>query len=121
MRPLGFLTGKRGRRGRLPPAAQVKAAEALFAPRQQQITPEERPGTAREAPGTKRDGTAPPAVQTLAATSVGAQPAAQRPSALPGSLAGGVCRGCGCTDDRACPGGCWWVETDLCSSCKGAA
>ena len=107
MRPLGFLTGKRGRRGRLPPAAQVKAAEALFAPRQQQITPEERPGTAREAPGTKRDGTA--------------QPAAQRPSALPGSLAGGVCRGCGCTDDRACPGGCWWVEPDLCSSCKGAA
>jgi hypothetical protein len=28
-----------------------------------------------------------------------------------------ACRVCGCTDDRACPGGCWWVEADLCSSC----
>ena len=28
-----------------------------------------------------------------------------------------ACRVCGCTDDRACPGGCWWVDTDLCSSC----
>jgi hypothetical protein len=27
------------------------------------------------------------------------------------------CRVCGCTDDRACPGGCYWVEADLCSSC----
>ena len=27
------------------------------------------------------------------------------------------CRVCGCTDDRACPGGCHWVEEDLCSSC----
>ena len=27
------------------------------------------------------------------------------------------CRKCGCTDDRACPGGCWWVAEDLCSSC----
>jgi hypothetical protein len=33
--------------------------------------------------------------------------------------AGGVraCRKCGCTDARACPGGCWWVEYDLCSAC----
>lgn len=31
----------------------------------------------------------------------------------------GVCRVCGCTDDRACPGGCHWVEPDLCSSCEG--
>jgi len=29
----------------------------------------------------------------------------------------GVCRVCGCTDAIACPGGCYWVETDLCSSC----
>lgn len=29
------------------------------------------------------------------------------------------CRVCGCTDDCACPGGCWWVEDDLCSSCVG--
>lgn len=27
------------------------------------------------------------------------------------------CRVCGCTDALACPGGCWWVEPDLCSSC----
>jgi hypothetical protein len=27
------------------------------------------------------------------------------------------CRGCGCTDDQACPGGCSWVEDDLCSAC----
>lgn len=33
-----------------------------------------------------------------------------------------ACRECGCTDERACPGGCWWVPDDqhggyLCSSC----
>lgn len=28
-----------------------------------------------------------------------------------------ACRGCGCTDHAACPGGCWWVEPYLCSSC----
>ena len=28
-----------------------------------------------------------------------------------------ACRTCGCTDDRACAGGCSWVEADLCSSC----
>ena len=28
-----------------------------------------------------------------------------------------VCRVCGCTDDHACPGGCYWVEEDLCSAC----
>lgn len=27
------------------------------------------------------------------------------------------CRRCGCTDTRACDGGCWWVEADLCSAC----
>lgn len=27
------------------------------------------------------------------------------------------CRVCGCTQERACPGGCYWVEPDLCSSC----
>lgn len=30
------------------------------------------------------------------------------------------CRVCGCTDDRACPGGCSWVEPDLCSACVEA-
>jgi hypothetical protein len=36
-----------------------------------------------------------------------------------------TCRGCGCTDDHACLGGCWWVDLDLvgiaggplCSTC----
>lgn len=28
-----------------------------------------------------------------------------------------VCRVCGCTDERACPGGCWWIQWDLCSAC----
>jgi transcriptional regulator with XRE-family HTH domain len=27
------------------------------------------------------------------------------------------CRVCGCTDDHACEGGCYWVEADLCSKC----
>jgi len=27
------------------------------------------------------------------------------------------CRECGCTDSHACPGGCYWVEPDLCSRC----
>ncbi len=27
------------------------------------------------------------------------------------------CRVCGCTQNRACRGGCYWVEKDLCSSC----
>lgn len=37
-----------------------------------------------------------------------------------------ICRGCGCTDDRACPGGCHWVLLDLdaptgvCSTCAEA-
>jgi hypothetical protein len=33
-----------------------------------------------------------------------------------------ACRVCGCTDEAACEGGCWWVpdpylEGDLCSAC----
>lgn len=27
------------------------------------------------------------------------------------------CRVCGCTDNRACADGCYWVEDDLCSAC----
>jgi hypothetical protein len=30
-----------------------------------------------------------------------------------------TCRACGCTDSRACPGGCHWVAPDLCSACEG--
>ena len=29
------------------------------------------------------------------------------------------CRVCGCTWNNACPGGCYWVEWDLCSGCAG--
>jgi hypothetical protein len=28
------------------------------------------------------------------------------------------CRVCGCDDLHACPGGCHWVEPDLCSNCQ---
>lgn len=31
-----------------------------------------------------------------------------------------ACRVCGCTESRACLGGCWWVEDDLCSTCHTA-
>ena len=31
-----------------------------------------------------------------------------------------TCRVCGCTDDQACPGGCYWVEDGLCSQCQWA-
>lgn len=27
------------------------------------------------------------------------------------------CTGCGCTENRACSGGCSWVTEDLCSAC----
>ncbi len=33
------------------------------------------------------------------------------------ALGGTVCRECGCTDHAACPGGCIWVQPDLCSTC----
>ena len=29
-----------------------------------------------------------------------------------------TCRVCGCTDEHACPGGCSWVQEDLCSACQ---
>lgn len=29
-----------------------------------------------------------------------------------------TCRECGCTDTRACFPPCWWVDHDLCSTCK---
>ena len=34
-----------------------------------------------------------------------------------------TCHACGCTDERACFGGCWWINDDddapdLCSSCS---
>lgn len=32
-----------------------------------------------------------------------------------------ACRNCGCTNERACEGGCDWVEFDLCSRCASQA
>ena len=35
-----------------------------------------------------------------------------------------ICRCCGCNDFQPCPGGCYWVQPDLCSRCaeeEGAA
>ncbi len=29
-----------------------------------------------------------------------------------------TCKRCGCTDARACRGGCYWVARDLCSRCE---
>ncbi|HWN95036.1 MAG TPA: hypothetical protein VNT99_08385 [Methylomirabilota bacterium] len=34
---------------------------------------------------------------------------------------GSRCRVCGCTNEMACPGGCHWVEENLCSACAPAA
>lgn len=35
-----------------------------------------------------------------------------------GRLSGAVtCRVCGCSDNWACDGGCWWAGDDLCTSC----
>lgn len=28
------------------------------------------------------------------------------------------CHACGCTDDTACAGGCYWVSTARCSTCR---
>jgi hypothetical protein len=29
-----------------------------------------------------------------------------------------TCKVCGCTEHRACPGGCFWVVPNLCSKCS---
>lgn len=28
-----------------------------------------------------------------------------------------TCVHCGCSDERACPGGCYWIVPGLCSAC----
>ncbi len=28
------------------------------------------------------------------------------------------CKVCGCTDNNACEGGCYWIAEDLCSQCE---
>lgn len=37
--------------------------------------------------------------------------------ALVGDNGRRACKVCGCTDDHACEGGCFWVAEDLCSAC----
>ena len=39
----------------------------------------------------------------------------------PAKLFARSCRICGCTDDRACKGGCHWIDRDLCSACAPKA
>lgn len=45
----------------------------------------------------------------------------QRERGVPAELepVAGVCRFCGCTDERACRGGCWWADATrtVCSAC----
>lgn len=47
---------------------------------------------------------------------------ALRAARIATAIEGGVpfCRVCGCTDERACPGGCIWAESNLCSRCARA-
>lgn len=57
-----------------------------------------------------------------------ADPGPARPSSVDSAAGPGgadACRVCGCTEDRACPDGCWWVPDpaglgELCSSCAVA-
>ena len=41
-----------------------------------------------------------------------------KPITIKTPMADRSCRGCGCTDERACPGGCSWVTPNLCSACS---
>lgn len=38
---------------------------------------------------------------------------------LPVEHPAGSCRLCGCTDEHACDGGCFWIAEGLCSACVG--
>ena len=37
--------------------------------------------------------------------------------AHPDTTAGWHCIGCGCSNEQACPGGCYWVSKNKCSAC----
>jgi hypothetical protein len=52
----------------------------------------------------------------LADPALTALPIPPRPSLA--SLGIPFCRVCGCTDDCACPGQCFWIEEGLCSACR---
>ena len=42
---------------------------------------------------------------------------------MTGLITPGTCRNCGCTDEHACEGGCFWVDSSvtLCSQCYRVA
>jgi|ERR1039458_4754818 hypothetical protein len=37
------------------------------------------------------------------------------------NIADRKCAACGCTEQKACPGGCEWVDWDLCTACNAKA
>ena len=37
------------------------------------------------------------------------------------NIADRKCAGCGCTEQKACSGGCEWVDWDLCTACNAKA
>jgi hypothetical protein len=60
-----------------------------------------------------------PAIKDLTAEVVRLRDAIERPVEVATLEVGRKCRVCGCTDARACEGGCSWVRDDLCSRCEG--
>jgi len=40
-------------------------------------------------------------------------------SGLPTVYPRGACVLCGCSDERACPGGCAWASREICTACAG--
>lgn len=51
---------------------------------------------------------------------VGSEVCVMLKNALSGTIHERICRVCGCSDYIPCPGGCSWVEEDLCSTCGPA-
>ena len=37
------------------------------------------------------------------------------------NIADRKCAACGCTEQKACPGGCEWADWDLCTACNAKA
>ena len=96
MRPFGSIRTPR-RWAKQPKPALLRAAADLFRPTH--TIPE--PAAAAD-PARLREGSGAPAAGEAAASARN-------------------CRICGCTDDRACAGGCHWVAPGLCSRCAGDA
>ena len=47
--------------------------------------------------------------------------AGERYGGMVPSMVGDICTRCGCTQFDACPGGCGWHATGLCTACVGGA